>query len=168
MVMPISEEMVLNTIQDIDEFDFDKVEKEMEKLGKSQPDLLNFVFSTTDELGDDAKEMGIYTFFVLYKMFTKAYGRIGKATFKEIEESYEHNLSVLEQLDGADENKVLEIAEKQAEKQPNVYKYIAQTLLLQDDEEDLQISPEDRGFLFVVFMTVINILDKKISKSIEA
>ncbi len=166
MIMPVSEEIVFNTIKDIDELSSDKIEGEMERLNKNQPELLSFVFSTTEELDDDAKELGIYMFFVLYKIFTKAYGRIGKATYKEIEDSYEYNLSILEKLDGADEKKIFEIAEKEAEKQPHVYKYLAQTLLLQDDEqEDLYISPEDRGFLFIIFMTVINILDKKINKS---
>ncbi len=168
MVMPVSEEMVLNVIQDVDELREEKIEQEMERLSKNQPELLGFVLSATEDLDDDAKHLGIYLLFVIYKIFTTAYGRIRKATYKEIEESYEHNLSTLEQLEGAEENNIIEIAEREAERQPHILKYIAEALLMEDEEEDFYISQEDKGFLFIVLMTVINILDKKISKTVKA
>ncbi|MCX8110384.1 MAG: hypothetical protein N3D15_03935 [Syntrophorhabdaceae bacterium] len=166
--MAIPEKTVFETNQEIDGLSPAMIEEEMNKLNKNQPELLYFVLTSLEEMEDNARELGIYLFFVIYKIFTKAYGRIKKATFKDIESSYDYNFGIMEHLEKADEQYILEFAEKEVVKQPNVMKYLTETLMMEDREDDFYLSTEDKGFLFLIFLTVIDILDKKSNKVIMA
>ncbi|HPP42396.1 MAG TPA: hypothetical protein PLJ17_10900 [Syntrophorhabdaceae bacterium] len=167
MDMPITEKIVIETNQEVDGLSPEMIEKEMTNLSKSQPDLLYFVLTSVEDMEDDAKELGIYLFFVIYKIFKKAYGKIKKATYKDIEKSYDYNFGIMEHLENADEKYILDFAEKEVVKQPNVMRYLTETLMLEDPEEDFSLSTEDKGFLFLIFLTVIDILDKKSNKAMK-
>ncbi len=88
---PIPEEIVEKTWQEVAGFSPDRAKKEMIKIGNSQPELLAFVMESSQEMGQEVRELGIYMFVVVYRMFQEAQGKINKISYEEIIECYEHN-----------------------------------------------------------------------------
>jgi hypothetical protein len=87
---PIPEEIVENTWQEVAGFSPGRANKEMIKIGDSQPELLAFVIELTEEMDRAVKELAIYMFVVVYRMFQEANGKIKKISSEEIIECYEH------------------------------------------------------------------------------
>jgi hypothetical protein len=116
---------------------------------------------SAEEMGQEVRELAIYMFFVVYRMFQKAYAKIRKISSEEIIECYGHNESLMERLEGAHEKFVDRIASLQTSKQPYVVKYVADALMEEDKGEDVVIlTEEQKGFLFLLLKTVIDVLDK--------
>jgi deoxyribodipyrimidine photolyase len=100
---PIPEKIVEKTWQEVAGFSPLKANKEMMKIGNNQPELLAFMTELTKEMDQEVKELGIYMFFVVYRMFQKAKGKIKKISSEEITECYEYNESLMERLEEAHE-----------------------------------------------------------------
>ena len=164
---PIPEEIVEKTWQEVAGFSHDKAKKEMMKIGNSQPELLAFVTESPKEMDQAVKELGIYMFLVVYRMFQKAYGKIKKISSEEIIECYKHNEGLMERLEGAHEKFLDRIANVQTSRQPYVVNYVVDALMEEGDEgEDaVALTDEQKGFLFLVLKTVIDVLDQKGVKS---
>lgn len=68
----------------------------------------------------------------------------------------------MERLAGADDKFFDRIASVQTSKQSYVVKYVVDTLMEEDEGEDaLVLTEEQKGFLFLLFKTVIDVLDQK-------
>jgi hypothetical protein len=50
----------------------------MLKVGNSQPELLAFVMESSQEMGQEIRELAIHMFLVAYRMFQEAHGKIKK------------------------------------------------------------------------------------------
>lgn len=160
---PIPEEIVERTWQEIAGFTPHKATKEMMKIGNRQPELLAFVMESSKEMGREVSELAIYMFVVVYRMFQKAHGKIKKISSEEIIKCYEHNEGLMERLEGAHEKFFDRIASVQTFRQPYVVKYVVDTLMEEDEGEDaLVLTEEQKGFLFILFKTVIDVLDPKV------
>ena len=94
----IPEEIVEKTWQEVAAFSPIRANKEMVKIGNNQPELLAFVTELTEEMGQEVKELGIYMFFVVYRMFQKAQWKIKRISSEEIIKCHEHNETLLERL----------------------------------------------------------------------
>jgi len=166
-VEPIPEEIVEKTWQEVAGFSPDRTKKEMMKIGNIQPELLAFVTESSQETGQEVKELGIYMFLVVYRMFQKAHGKIKKISSEEIIECYEHNEGLMERLEGADEKFLDRIASVQTSRQPYVVNYVVGALMEEDDggEDAAALTEEQKGFLFLLLKTVIDVLDQKGMKS---
>jgi hypothetical protein len=163
---PIPEEIVEKTWQEVAGFSPDRAKKEMMKIANSQPELLAFVTELTKEMGQEVRELAIYLFFVVYRMFQKTHGKIKKISSEEIIKCYEHNESLMERLEGSDEKFLDRIASVQISRQPYVMKYVADALMEGDEGEDaLALTDERKGFLFLMLKTVIDVLDQRGMKS---
>lgn len=168
MLTSISEEIVTNTYIEVAGFSPQTIQKEMERLNKNQPELFYFVLSSLEDTDDDVRDLGIYMFFVIYMMFKKAYGRIKKVTFDDIDDAYNKNFKILDTIEQGDEDALMDFAEKEMAKQPYVMKYITDALMEEEDDEDVHLKMEDKGFLFIFLKTIADILDKKTTKTIKA
>jgi hypothetical protein len=159
----IPERIVEKTWQEVAGFSPDKANKEMMKIGNSQPDLLAFVAESSKEMGREVSELAIYIFLVVYRMFQGSYGKIKKISSEEIIECYEHNEGLMERLEGADERFLDRIASVQTSRQPHVVNYVVDALMEEDDEgEDaVALTEEQKGFLYLLLKTVIDVLDQK-------
>jgi hypothetical protein len=159
---PIPEAIVEKTWQEVAGFSPDRAKKEMMKIGNSQPELLAFVTESSKEMGQEVRELAIYMFLVVYRMFQKAHRKIKKISSEEIIEGYEHNEGLMERLEGADEKFLDRIASVQTSRQPYVVKYVADALMEDDDEREdaVPLTEEQKGFLFLLLKTVIDVLDK--------
>ena len=157
----ISEELVEQTWQEVSAFSPMRGAKEMEKVSKEQPELLAFMMELTDDLDLEVRELAIYIFFVVYRMFGQAYGKsIAKVTAEEILNCYDKNEKFVLSLEGAHEKFFDRIANVQISEQPYVLKYVVDTLVEMPDEDDpIEITDDDVGILFLLFKTVVELLN---------
>jgi hypothetical protein len=155
------------TWQEVAGFSPDRAKKEMMKIGNTQPDLLAFVTESSKEMGQEVRELAIYMFLVVYRMFQGAHGKIIKISSEEIIECYEHNEGLLERLEGAHEKFLDRVASVQTSRQPYVVNYVVDALMEEDDEGEnaVVLTEEQKGFLFLLLKTVIDVLDQKGKKS---
>ena len=156
---PISEELVEKTWQEVAGLSPVRAKKEMLRVGQCQPDLLAFLMESTEELDPEARELAIYMFFVVYRMFQAARKKIKKIPSKEIIKCHEENESLMESLEGSHERFLDRAARVQVSRQPYVMKYVVDALM-EEDEDSAALSEEDKGFLFLLLKTVVEVLDK--------
>jgi hypothetical protein len=159
----LSKELVEETWQEVALFTPAQSTKEMSKLGKTQPDLLSFVLQFSDELDQEVKELAVYMFFVIYRMFEKGYLKKIKRVYpKEIIKSYEDNEKLLENLEAAHDKFYERIAHVQLSGQPYVIQYVVDTLFEAPEKDDpINLSEDDVGSVFLLLKTAIDILNKK-------
>ena len=163
---PIPEAIVEKTWQEVAGFSPDRAKKEMMKIGNSQPELLAFVTESPKEMSQEVRELAIYMFLVVYRMFQGAHGKIRKISSKEIIECYKRNEDLMERLDGAHEKFLDKIASVQTSRQPYVVNYVVDALMEEEEGEDaVALTEEQKGFLFLLLKTVIDVLDQKGMKS---
>ena len=160
---PIPEQIVEKTWQKVAGFSPDRAKKEIMKIGNTQPELLTFVMESFKEMSQEVRELAIYMFLVVYRMFKESHGKIKKISSEEIIECYEHNESLMERLEGADERFLDRVASVQTSKQPYVVKYLADALMEEDEGEDAVALTEDqKGFVYLLLKTVIDVLDRSV------
>ena len=163
---PIPEEIVEKAWQEVAGFSPDRAKKEMMKIGNSQPELLAFMTESSREMGQEVRELAIYMFLVVYRMFQQAHGKIKKISSGEIIECYERNEGLMERLEGAHEKFLDRVARVQTSRQPYVANYVVDALMEDDEGEDaVALTEEQKGFLFLLLKTVIDVLDQKGMKS---
>jgi len=156
----IPERLVEETWQEVADFSPIRASKEMEKVGQKQPDLLNFMVVFTQDLDPEVKELAVYMFFVVYRMFEKSRKKIRKISEEEIEKSYESNEKLVERTAGIHEKFLERIARTQVLKQPHVMNYVLSTIMEPDEEDPIDLTEDDIGYLFILFKTVIDLLDQ--------
>jgi len=159
---PISEELVEETWQEVSEFSPQRGSSEVQKLGKEQPDLLAFMLEFSDDLEQDVKELAIYLFVVIHRMFRKAYGKpIKRLTAEVIMKGYEKNEKIILDLEGAHEKFYDRIARVQLSEQPYIMKYVVESLFEMPDEEDpVALTDDEIGIMFLLLKTVIDLFDE--------
>ena len=161
MIEPISEKFVEKTWQEVAGYSPNRANKEMQKMGKNQPDLLAFLMALTEDLDPEVRELAIYVAFVVYRIFEGSQNKLKKITSKEIMDCYEYNEDLMGRLEGAHEKFVDRIARIQISKQPYVVKYVVDALIEESEEGDgVELTDEDKGFLFLLLKTVVDLLDK--------
>jgi hypothetical protein len=162
MTEPISEKIVEKTWREVAGFSPSQATREMEKMAESQPDLLAFLLASTENMGPDVGELAIYIAFVIYRVFEGSRKKIKKITAREINACYEYNEDLIGRLEGAHEKFLDRIARIQVSKQPYIIKYVVDALSEESEEgDDVDLTDEDKGFLFLLLKTVVDLLDKK-------
>ena len=102
------------------------VEKTWQEDAGFSPDRAN------KEMGQEVRELAIYMFLVIYRMFQ-----------------------------GAHEKFLDRIASVQTTRQPYVVKYVVDALMEENGgEENVALTDEQKGFLFLMLKTVIDVLDQ--------
>jgi hypothetical protein len=160
---PLSEELVDETWEGFAGYTDEQAYEEAQVVGKNQPEILAFIMEMTEDLDQEIRELAIYMFFVIHRMFNNGYGRkTQKVTSEEIITCYEDNEKLLESLGGVHEKFFERIARVQMSSQPYVIRYIVETLFEADQEEDpILLGEEDMGYLFLLMKTVVDVLNKK-------
>ena len=142
---PIPEEIVEKAWQEVAGFSPDRAKKEMMKIGNNQPELLAFMTESSREMSQELRELLIYMFFVVYRMFQTARGKIKKISSEEIVEGYKHNEGLMERSEGTHERFLDRIAPLQTSRQPYVVKYVVDALMEEDEgEEVLALTDEQK------------------------
>lgn len=108
------------------------------------------------------KELAVYLFFVVYRMFQKILGKINRISSEEIIECYEHNASVMERLEGAHEKFFDRVASVLVSRQPYVVKYVVDALMEEDEGNDaVGLTEEQKAILFILLTAMIDVLDQR-------
>jgi hypothetical protein len=157
---PISETAVEKTWQEVGGFSPQRATKEMQKMGKNQPELLAFLMAMTEDMDAEVKELAIYLAFVVYRIFESSRSRTKKLTSGEIIASFESNESLMGALEETHEKFIDRIAGMQSFKQPYVMEYVLDALFEETDEGEVELTDEDKGFLFLLLKTEVDLLDK--------
>lgn len=159
----IPESLVEQTWQEVGSFTAARADREMQKLGKEQPDLLAFILEVTKDLDQDAKELGIYLFFNVVRMFHKASPKkIAAVSPEAILECFEKHSACLESLEDAPEELFKRMAAEEPSGQPYVMGYVVKAMFEEPAEEDpLELADEDIAYLFMVLKTVIDVLNQE-------
>jgi hypothetical protein len=159
----IPDEIVESACETIAGFSDDEARGEITRLNKAQPALLAYVMAETEELGNDAKELALYMFVVVYRMYEMHFGkRLQNVGVKLVEEIRDRNADTMESLLGADEGVLMEAAISQSAHQPAVMQYVGGCLFEPADEEDVELSDDEQGAVFIVLKTVIDALDSSV------
>ena len=159
----ISAEHVDNTWQEVASLTPVRMNKEILAFGKSQPDLLAFIVSYTEDLTPEIKELGVYLAFVIYKMFHGLQNKIPRISSKEILACYADNEHYLQSLEGVHDRLLERIVKAQKPKQPHVMNYIIEALMEDAEESEIgELTEEDAGFLFILLKTIMEVLDHKV------
>lgn len=158
----IPEELVEETWQEVAGFSPDRGIIEMERLNKKQPELLSFMMTFIQDMNRDVSELAIYMLVVVWRIFEKgSKKKLRKILSKEITNCHESNVDMMEKLEGAHEKFLERVAKVQLAAQPYVMKYVVDTLMEPpEDEEDVELTDEDTGYLFLLFKTVVDLLDQ--------
>jgi len=152
---PISAELVEKTWKEFATFPLEKAQTEAANISKTQPNLVAFMMEFTQELSQEVKELAIYMFYVLYRMFQRI-------SAEEIITSYEKNEHFIKSLEGVHDKFFERIAGVQLSGQPYVMKYVVETLIeAPEDEEPVALTEEDMGYLFLLLKTVVDLLDQR-------
>ena len=166
---PIPKELVEETWQEFAGFSSVRAQKETIEVNKNQPNLLAFIMEFTQDLDQEVKELAIYMFYVVCRMFQKCSKKsLKRISPEEIINCYEKTERFIESLEGTHERFFERIAEAQFSGQPYVMKYVVETLMEAPDEEDpVAMSEEDTGYLFMLLKTVVDLLDKTTNSSLK-
>jgi hypothetical protein len=157
----IPESIVEKAWQEVAELSMSQAGKEMQKMARNQPDLLAFLMAMTEDLEPEKKELAVYMAFVEYRIFEGSGHKIKKLTSKEIIDCFEANEKLMSRLESAGQKFVDSVAGIQIPRQPFVMKYVLDTLNEEPEEgESDELTDEDKGFLFLLQKTVIDLLDK--------
>jgi hypothetical protein len=157
----IPEGIVEKTWQEVAGFSPHKAKKEIVKIDNNQSELLAFVTESSEEMSREVRELAIYMFLVVYRMFQETQGKIKRISSEEIMKCYENNENLMGRLEGAHDKFLDRIASLQTSRQPYVVKYVADALMEEDEGEDaVELSEEQKGFLYLLLKTVIDVLDQ--------
>ena len=166
---PISEERVDEIWQEFAGFSPVRAQKETIKVNKNQPNLLAFMMEFTQDLDQEVRELAIYMFYVVCRMFQKSSKKsLKRISPEEIINCYEKTARFIESLEGTDEKFLERIAEVQLSGQPYVMKYVVDALMeAPDEEEPIALTEEDIGSLFLLFKTVVDLLDETLRAGLK-
>ena len=158
----IPHETVETTWQDIAEMAPEDAGEAMFHFSEAQPNLLGFVMAFTEDLNEDASELCTYMLYVVYQMFVNASTTdIPMVTEQQMEAQYHATCDLLDKIHDADGDPEKAGVGAKLENQPNVYQYVSETLLEDDEdsEEKMDISEDDAGEIFMMMKCVIDVVD---------
>jgi hypothetical protein len=158
----IPEEIVIAAYETVGQFTDNEARQEITRLQKAQPALLTFVMASTEDLSNDAQELGLYIFIVVNRMYESHFGKmLQNVGLKRVEKIRDANEAEMESLLGADDETLKEAAVSQMSRQPWVHKYITECLF--DPEDDtLDLSEDEQGALLMVLRTVVDCLESSV------
>jgi hypothetical protein len=161
MAENIGEDVVDNVCEEVAGFSEDQARSEMATISEKQPALLAYVMASTEDLSEDAHELGIYMFVIIHRTFQKQFGkRLQNAGLARVEEIRDANEKKLEELVGKDDE-VLETAVRLSQTQPALFGYVSECLI-EPDEDETELPEDEQGILFLVMKTVIEVLDSSV------
>ena len=158
----IPEDLVIETWQEVSEFTAERARAEMTRVSKIQPNLVAFMVEFTQDLEPEVTELALFWFFNVYRMFQKGVRKpLIQVDHEIIVDCYESNETLIESLERAHERFVERIASVQLLNQPYVMKYVVEALFEdRQEKEDLELTEDDTGYLFLLLKTVVDALNK--------
>lgn len=160
-VREIPEELVEEAWQEVGALSETRGRREIHRLLREQPALFAFVVEVTADLSEDSHGLALYLATVIYRAYEKTFpGGLAQASPDEVLAVHKANETWIEQTAGAHERIVDErILPNMTLSQPAVLSYVGECLSEPDDEE-LDLSEQERGLVFLVMKAFVETLDQ--------
>lgn len=156
----INAKLVEDTWQEPENWTKSKIDREHAKLIAEQRDLETFVATYISEYNEEVQGVGLWVFFMVYRMYRKAYEKpIPIINTKKILDKHKDNEHFFETLVDAHEKMINRIAETRFCSQPEVWRYITEALIESNGPEDVELTDDIIGDLFAMFKTIVELLD---------
>lgn len=160
----ITEQIVDETWQEVADWPEDKATEEMVALAGRQPHLLAFVTGHAEEMSEDGAELAVYLFFNVVRMFEKGAGELKLVPADAILKRFEANEKLLAGLTEAHPKFFEQVARASIDRQPHVMGYVVEAILEEPEDEPLDIEEDDYGTIFLLLLTVVDVLDERAGK----
>lgn len=167
--MPIiSEETVDDAWQTVGDFEAEQAADEMQRISDANPELLAFVSVLSEDMSDEAQELAYYIFVVVYTMFDSEYEGVPEISHETVAEQYDKAadaLNVLAEANESDDDEGIDLASVQKlTHQPNVMKYVVESLTeSQDGDDPIELTDDEFGGLMLILKTVVDTLHEATS-----
>ncbi len=160
---PLSEELVDKTWKEMSDVTPEEAYEQSVDLSKEQPAVMSFILEMTEDIDLDIRELVIYLFFVVHRMFERGYGKkIEEITYDEITGVYRENKQFIGGLEGAYEKLFEGLAMEQMSAQPYLIRYIVESLVAVAEADDpILPEEEDIGYIFLLMKSIIDVLNWK-------
>ena len=158
----ITQDTVDRTWQTIAEMDPKNAADAMYDFSEAQPHLLGFVMAFAEDLDTGASELCTYMLYVVYQMFVNSSSKtIPTITDSQVEAQYKATCELLDSLHDVEDDPSDEDIEMEVQNQPYVYRYVTEALLEEDDDpnDQMEVSEEEFGEIFMMMKTVIDAVD---------
>ena len=159
----ISEGTLEQVWQEVSQLPAEQVPKEMQRVGRSQPDLMALVLAATEDRRVEVREIGIYLFYVMVRVFERATSRnIPRIPDAELHRYFKQNIGRVKQC--GSEQRWFEEQASPAEmgRQPAVVQSLIRALRAeskgQEGTGELGLRGEEVGALFFALRTVLDAL----------
>jgi len=160
----ITEQIVDETWQEVADWPEDKAIEEMMSLAVRQPHLLAFVTAHGEEMSEDGAELAVYLCFNVVRMFEKGIGELKPVPADAILKRFEANEQLLSGLSEAHPKFFEQVARASIDRQPHVMGYVVAAILEEPEDEPLDIEEDEYGTIFLVLLTVVDVLDEGAGK----
>lgn len=159
----IALETVDTTWQSVAELDPDSAAEAMFAFSEAQPNLIGFVMSFAEDLSEEASGLCTYMLYVVYQMFENAAtDALPVISDEQIEAQYNATCELVDGLHDEKGDNHEEGLELKVSNQPFVFQYVSDAIFEPDKSEgdDVDISEEDAGEIFLMLKCVIDALDQ--------
>ncbi len=139
-----------------------RIQAEMARVSRDQPELLTFILGSAEGMGPGVSELAGLIFFVIWRVFRgETRGKMKPVTAAAIQRKLEQNERDLIRLDGMDPQAIDEATIAELTRQPAIFGSMLEAIASaqEDENEPLEISPEDKGSLILLLKTAIDTLD---------
>ena len=158
----ISAEIVEQTWEEMSVMSPSKIPKIMDQLTKKHPIILAYLMASgNDILNQDERELLLYLGIVVWRIMSQGNTPLPEVPEDILDEVESKNFNMLEYLEGESETDFFDAVELITNNynQPEVLKYVVEALM-EDDDEEIDISDENKGMMMIYLKTVIDCLDR--------
>lgn len=160
----VTERIIEQTRQEILSYKKEKIDFEFSRLCERQPDLTDFIIEFTQDQKQETIEQCLFIFFVMCRAFENSFEtRIHPISFDEIETIFEKNETQMVNLKGIHERFLERITKVRLLNQPFLMKYMTESLL-EERKKEYAFSEKEIGYLFFLFITIIDVFDEALQK----
>ncbi|HTU00648.1 MAG TPA: hypothetical protein VMG58_02485 [Candidatus Sulfotelmatobacter sp.] len=141
------------------------VPKEMDRIGRRQPDLMAFVLAATDDRRVEVREVAIYLFYIIVRVFERATaGRLPRVGDAELERQFKRNTASVKRCGSEQQWFQEQGASAEMPRQSPVVQSLLRALLAEskspDDTEEVGLREEELGTLFFALKTALDALEE--------
>ena len=115
-------------------------------------------------MSEDGAELAVYLFFNVVRMFEKGVKHLKSIPDEAVLKRFEANEALLEGLEEAHPKFFERVARASSERQPHVMGYVVESILEEPEDEPLNLDEEDSGTIFLLLLTVVDVLDEEEGK----
>jgi len=136
-------------------------QKEIERISKNQPALLAFVMADSEDLSEDAQQLGLFIFVIVLRMFEKHFGaKLKSVELEDVQRLRDNTEESLIALQDADEKTLEQTLTAQMSNQPFVMKYIAEAIFDPNPEDGVKLTEDEIGGLIMTLKTIVDALEE--------